>query len=86
MIKFERITAGMTLRDVHRHKLGNTTMSELGDWPVYVVSVDTKTRTAVVQWNGNREEVWSARKLERLYAKVPPSYVRQQERKAARGR
>jgi hypothetical protein len=38
-IKFDKVKAGMTLLDVHRHKMGNTTMSEWGLWEVLIVEV-----------------------------------------------
>lgn len=66
-IKFEKIVAGMTLYDRHRTGMGNTTLTELGEWSVKVVSVNHEARTAVVRWNGNPERVWSARQLIKLF-------------------
>ena len=79
-IKFEKITPGMQLLDIHRERAGHTTMTRVGCWHVDVVSVDAERRTAVVRWNGNREEVWSAGRLSRLYLKEPPSYLKAVER------
>jgi hypothetical protein len=78
-IKFQKITAGMTLLDIHREKMGNTTMSEWGLWKVSVISVDPEKRTAVVSWNGNPHRTWTARELERLYTKPTKAYLAQQE-------
>lgn len=83
-IKFEKIQPGMELMDIHRHRMGNTMMTELGLWPVRIISVDAENRTAIVSWNGNRPEKWNAHDLVKLYAKEPPSYLKQQERKRAR--
>ena len=80
-IKFEKIAAGMELLDIHRERMGNTTMSEWGLWKVQVVSVDRAARTAVVSWNGNRNEIWSAGRLEKLYTKPTKAYLAQQERR-----
>jgi hypothetical protein len=66
-IKFEKIEPGMRLADVHKGRMGNTTMSRYGCWWVDVVSVDREKRAAVVRWNGNRPTLWDARRLERLY-------------------
>lgn len=65
-IKFEKIQAGMTLYDRHRHKMGNTTMTTLGEWPVYIKEVYPETRSALVSWNSNRPTEYSERQLSRL--------------------
>lgn len=80
-IKFEKIRPGMILLDIHRHKMGNTTMSEWGCWNVLVVSVDPATRTAMVRWNHNGEQCWSRRMLEKLYVKPTKAYLAQCERR-----
>lgn len=68
-IKFEKIQPGMTLWDRHRVKMGNTTMSRLGEWRVEIFSVDAMSRTAVVRWNHNAPSVWGERQLAKLYVK-----------------
>jgi len=80
-IKFDKIEPGMTLLDIHRDKMGNTTMSEWGLWKVKVISVDRETRTAVVSWNSNPAQTWERRRLERLYVKPTKAYREQQERR-----
>ena len=80
-IKFNKIEPGMVLLDIHREKMGNTTMSEWGLWKVLVISVDREKRTAVVSWNNNPKQTWNTRRLERLYAKPTKAYREQQERR-----
>lgn len=82
-IKFEKITPGMRLLDIHSVCMGNTTMRELKKWPVLVVSIDKIKRTAVVQWNSNKSEIWYERDLRKLYLEdhEPKAYRAQQERK-----
>lgn len=75
-MKIEKIKAGTTLIDEHRHKMGNTTMSRLGEWPVLIVSVDLENRTAVVSWNHNRKQVYTERQLARLRAFPSAAYLR----------
>jgi len=82
-IKFEKIASGMVLLDIHRERMGNTTMTEWGLWKVRVISVDRGKRTAVVSWNWNPPQTWDARRLARLYTKPPKAYVEQQARKGA---
>ena len=52
-MKFEKLTPGMVVYDVHRHRLGNTTISTVGVWKVRIVSVEPETRRVVASWNGN---------------------------------
>jgi hypothetical protein len=66
-IKFEKIQAGMTLYDRRRHKMGNTTMSTIGEWNVRVISVDVAKREALVSWNGNAYTTWSERRFSSVY-------------------
>ena len=79
-IKFEKITAGMRLWDVHRERMGMTMMYEWGAWPVYVISVDPVKREATVRWNGNPPETRSAKRMQRLYVKFPKHYRDQEAR------
>lgn len=65
-IKFEKIQAGATLYDRHKVRAGNTTMRVLGEWKIFIRSVDATSRSAVVSWNGNRDQTWSARQLQKL--------------------
>lgn len=85
MIAFEKIVAGMVLYDLHREKLGNTTMSELGAWPVKIIEVDYERRSALVRWNGNAPKRLYGRELTRLCLKLPKSYRDQEARKRDRG-
>ncbi len=80
-IKFEKIEPGMILLDIHREKMGNTTMSEWGLWKVRVVSVDREKRSAIVSWNGNPVQTWDASRLTKLYTKPTKAYLEQQERR-----
>jgi len=70
-MKFEKIEAGMTLFDVHKERAGNTTLSTMGCWTVFVVRVDRDTNSAMVSWNGNPTERWYRFRLEKLRAKRP---------------
>lgn len=66
-IKFERLQTGRTYYERHREKMGNTTMSKLGEWSVHIKEIDAVKETALVSWNGNRPEKWHRRELERLF-------------------
>lgn len=66
MIKFERVKAGDELWDVHKERMGNTTAWRTGSWRVEVVSIDHQAGTAIVRWNGNAEQKYYRRQIERL--------------------
>jgi hypothetical protein len=74
-MKFEKITAGMVLYDVHSYRMGNTRLMSLGVWSVRVISVDQDKRSAMVSWNGNQPEIYNERSLGRLRS-VRPVLVR----------
>lgn len=54
-MKITKLKPGMKVHDVGRYKMGNTTMSTVAVWPVYIVSVDEEAGVVVARWNGNQE-------------------------------
>lgn len=52
-VSFETIKSGDILYDCHRHKLGNTTMSVMGVWHVYIREINLEKREVLTSWNGN---------------------------------
>lgn len=82
-IKFEKLEEGMTLLDVKRTKMGNTTMSQWSEWEVKIVSIDREKRTAVVSWNGNPPTTWNERSLKKLHRTSPKCMRDQRERRRA---
>lgn len=65
-VKWELVKAGDLLWDSHREKMGNTTLSRMGSWPVRVVSIDHVKNTAQCAWNYNPAATWSRRRVEKL--------------------
>lgn len=70
-MKFEKIKPGMKLYEVGRTKLGNTKLSTISVWPVFIVSVDPEKRTVVARWNGNAERTYSERTYSKWKEKEP---------------
>lgn len=70
-VKFETIKAGDVLYDVHREKMGNTTMSAWGWWRVRVISIDHEKRVAKVSWNTNPPQVKGPSYFARLRRSIP---------------
>lgn len=66
-IKFDRLKPGEIVFDRHRQKMGNTTMSRMGEWMVKIIEIDHGNRTALVRWNGNSPTTWTKRQLERCF-------------------
>jgi hypothetical protein len=71
MPKFETVKAGDVLYDVHRQKMGNTTMSRLGCWDVKVISVDAEAGTVLASWNGNPAQTYYRRSVEKWRRSKP---------------
>lgn len=78
-IKFEKLKPGMKVFDIHSESSGNTSRRRLGCWEVEIISVDTKSRTAVCSWNCNKPTTWSERNLSKLYASKTKKYLAQVE-------
>ena len=70
-MKFEKLQPGMTVYDVHRHKLGNTTMSTVGVWRVRIVSVDHDAKRVTASWNGNPAKTFFYGDVEKWREKEP---------------
>lgn len=79
-VSFDKLKPGMRLLDIHRYRMGNTTMTKLGLWYVEVISVDTEKRTAVCRWNNNPPTTYVERKFRKLYLKPTKAYLGQLRR------
>lgn len=70
-MKFEKLKPGMTVYDVGRHKMGNTTISTVTVWAVRIVSVDAEKRTVEAIWNGNGARTYRERAYKKWREKKP---------------
>lgn len=52
-MKIETLKPGMTVWQVGRHRMGNTTLSTVSVWPVVIVSVNPDHQTVVANFNHN---------------------------------
>lgn len=52
-MKISSLKPGQSLWDLHRYKMGNTTMKSWGVWPVHVVSVAEDGESFTASWNSN---------------------------------
>lgn len=52
-MKFEKLQPGMTVYDVGRTTMGNTTIKTVSVWGVLILSVNAEKRTVEASWNGN---------------------------------
>ncbi len=92
-MKFEKLKPGMTLYDVVRHKMGNTTLTTVAVFAVRVLEVDAERRRVVASWNSNAPRTFYAHNVAKWREK-PPMLVRtffggarlatREEQKAAR--
>ena len=75
-VAFTSLKVGDTIYDCHRHKMGNTTASELGIWKIQVLEINESERKALVSWNGNPAQWKSERYFESTMIKrFPPEWV-----------
>lgn len=70
-MKFEKLKPGMTVYDVCRYKMGNTTLSTVGVWDVKIISVDAENKSVVASWNSNAPRVFFAHAATKWRAKRP---------------
>jgi hypothetical protein len=70
-MKIESLKPGMTVYDVGRTKMGNTTISTVSVWRVHIVSVDLEKRTVEASWNGNTAKTFRERSWSKWRAKEP---------------
>ncbi len=55
-MKIEKLKPGMTVYDVHRQKMGNTNISSVGTWSVYIIDVDVDKQIVTASWNTNKPQ------------------------------
>jgi len=84
MSRFDDLTAGMLLYDIHRHTEAAKLQNDLCAWRVLVLAVDRETRTAIVSWNGQKPKTWPEEKLVALVTEPPEDYLDQRRRKKER--
>lgn len=57
-MKIEKLKPGQIVYDVHRHKMGNTTLTSMGVWNVRIVEVNIEKQTVLASWNCNQEQTY----------------------------
>ena len=70
-MKFEKLAVGMTVYDVGKTQMGNTTIKTVSVWPVRIVSIDEKARSVVASWNFNKPQTFYRRSIEKWREKEP---------------
>lgn len=70
-VKFEVVKPGDVLWDVHKQKMGNTTLSRLGCWPVRILEINYERKVASCSWNGNKPTTYTKTQIERLRRNKP---------------
>lgn len=70
-MKIENLKPGMIVYDVHRYKMGNTTISTVGVWEVEIVAVGLASQIVVAKWNHNQERKYWRGHWSKWRAKKP---------------
>jgi hypothetical protein len=75
-VAFTSLKVGDTIYDCHRHRVGNTTATELGIWKVRILEINLKERKVLVSWNDNPSKWENERYFESTMIKRnPPEWV-----------
>jgi hypothetical protein len=69
MATLEKLKVGDVLYDVHRTRMGNTTMTIQCEWDVYVKEVNVSDGYAMCSWNGNPPRKYYQHGLKKLRVK-----------------
>jgi len=73
-MKLEKLKPGMTVYDVGKRKMGNTTLRTVMVWPVKIHEVDLQKREVIASWNCNPSRTFSERAAGK-WKKDPPLLV-----------
>ena len=65
MVAFNKLVEGQILYDRHRYKTYGG--SQMGEWLVKVVTIDTEKRMALCSWNTNPPRWYSEKQLLKLH-------------------
>lgn len=70
-VKFEKLKVGMTVYDVGRTKMGNTTLNTVSVWSVVIQEVDLERRRVVASWNSNKPRTFHEGEVRKWREKRP---------------
>lgn len=71
MATISKIKVGQVLYDKRRYKMGHTTMTTWGVWPVFVKEVDPNGEFIIASWNGNKPRRMFGKEVSKLRVKEP---------------
>lgn len=67
----DKLKPGITVYDVGRSRMGNTTLRTVTVWTVRIVSVDVATNKVTARWNHNAERTYYQRSWSKWRLKQP---------------
>lgn len=73
-MKFDQIEPGTKVYAVGKTKMGNTTLTTVSVWPVFVEAVDAERKIVTARWNGNPARKFSQSSYAK-WRKTPPELV-----------
>lgn len=74
-MKIEKLSPGMVVWDVHKERMGNTTMRSYASWAVLVISIDLNRQTVMASWNGNPARAYYKNSWSK-WRKTEPVWIR----------
>lgn len=70
-MKFEKLQSGMTVYEVGRMRMGNTTLMTTEVWSIFILSIDKEKRCVVASWNTNPPRTYNERTISKWRIKRP---------------
>ncbi len=75
-VSIKTLKPGDVVFDVRRQKMGNTTMSRLACWRVYIKEVNLGANQVVASWNGNTPKTFYASNGKLPWRRSEPKRIR----------
>lgn len=70
-MKLEKLKPAMVVFDVGKQKMGNTKMTTIAVWPVYIIDVDLERRRVSASRNNNSPQYFREHQVAKWRAKRP---------------
>lgn len=71
MAKISKLKVGQVLWDTRRQRMGNTTLTRVCKYKVWVEEIDPDERFIIASWNGNKPKKMWEQEVSKLRVKEP---------------
>ena len=74
MASINKLKVGQRVYDYHKVKMGNTTMSRMGEWPVDIEEIDLEGNRVKASWNTNPSKWYYENSIKKWRVNQKESY------------